>query len=200
MPSGDIVNGDGDGDGDAKRRVAQGCRKGGQPLREVVDADGHGRQHPCPLEPDEIVFRVLRQGRTAHVHLLDGVHLVRILVTGHQFVDDRYQQRPREERSHSVPACKHLCGLRGQHFIRLAEYLDERDIDHHPGGKAQRHGQKPRVRPSGEECDGRPHTGGQTGEERQTEREQDIAVVNHRGPPVSVSDGLYAADISRYHT
>ena len=61
-------------------------------------------------------------------------------------------------------------------YLRLLEQLDERDVDHHAARQSERERQQPLVGAAGEKGDRAADAGGQTGSERQQQRDEDIVL------------------------
>ncbi len=108
------MNRDRDRDEDAQMHVVQGCGKGREPLRQVVNADREGCQH---ASPHEMMARVRR------LRLIQSLIVVRVLRLRHEQIDYRDEPDPNEKEQHTQPIAHHLHGL-GQQF-------HERDVDHH---------------------------------------------------------------------
>ena len=155
------MDGDRCGDGDTERRVVDRRHEGGDPLGEVVDTDDQSGHQPH-------AHQLTVTG--AAVHLLDRVHLVRILERGHQPVDDADQQDAAEKAGDRRRDACRGAPLGREQRLRFGEQLDERDVDHHAGRKTQRKREETYVGAVREKRDGAADTGRETGQQRQQQR------------------------------
>ena len=143
--------------------------EGGNSLGEVVDADGQGC-HDAHAHQTRVARAV--------VHLLDEVRLVGVLERGDQAVDQTDQQDAGEETRHGDHTAEARAPFGREGDLRLVEELDQRDVDHHSARESEREGEQAFVRTPGQKGDGASDSGGQTGAERQQQREEYLVTLH----------------------
>ncbi len=174
-PLGDVVDGDSQGDGNTDGGIGEGGGEGRQPLGEVVDGDGQGGEGPHAQQ------LALALGRLGPLQILDPLQLVGVLDVGDELVDEGDEGNAAEKGDDGEPVARlHPVGG-DEGGLGLDEDLDQGDVDHHTGGKAEGEGEELGVGLFREKGNGAADAGRKSGEEGQAKGEEDI--VGHGEAP-----------------